>query len=149
VLAPLAGLAAAIALHSLWNTSAGAGLFLGVYVLIMVPLFLLIGVVIFFALRREGRVIAHQLQGQLPDGEVQMYASLRERRRWRREAARTGGKSGKRAMADLQRTAAELAFQRHQIERGAIKQNRMLQARESALVAQLATRRRELGVGSG
>ena len=40
VVAPLVGLAAAMALHSLWNTSAGAGLFLGVYVLIMVPIFL-------------------------------------------------------------------------------------------------------------
>jgi len=115
--APLAGLAGAVALHSIWNTSAGAGLFLGAYVLVMVPVFALLAVVVVVALRREGRVIERQLSGVLPADEVRMYASLRERRRWRREA-----------------------------ERGALRRDRLLQARESALVAQLARRRRELGV---
>ena len=142
--APLAGLAAAIVLHSLWNTSAGAGLFVGVYVLIMVPVFLLIGVVVVFALRREGRVIEQELSGLLPPGEVSAMSSLRERRRWRQEAARRGGKPAKTAMTDLQRTAAELAFQRHQMKRGAIPADRLTRARESALLARLGARRREL-----
>lgn len=144
IAAPLLGLAAAMGLHSLWNTSAGAGLFFGVYVLIMVPIFVLLAVVIWLSLKREGRVIQQQLTGVLPDSEVRALSSLRERRQWRREAARRGGDTAKRAMTDLQRTAAELAFQRHQVERGAIPADRLTRARESALLSRLAFRRREL-----
>ena len=148
VIAPLVGLAVAMALHSLWNTSAGSGLFFGVYLLIMVPIFLALGVVVWFALRREGRVIQQQLTGLLPPNEVQALSSLRERRQWRRDAARKGGGNAKRAMTDLQRTAAELAFQRHQVERGAIPADRLTRARESALLSRLGSRRREvLGAG--
>ncbi len=147
--APLAGLAAAMVLHSVWNTSAGAGLFAGVYVLIMVPLFCLLGVVIVLALRREGRVIAEQLRGVLPDSEVRMLSSLRERRQSRREAARRGGDAAKRAMTDYQRTAAEIAFQRHQVARGAIPSDRLTRARESALLARMGARRRELAGAAG
>jgi len=131
-------------LHSLWNTSAGSGLFLGVYVLIMVPVFLLVGLIVVVALRRESRVIATQLRGTLPDPEVAALASLSERRRWRREAARRGGKPAKRAMSDLQQAAAELAFQRQQVAQGALRPDRGLQARESLLLRHLAERRREL-----
>jgi RsiW-degrading membrane proteinase PrsW (M82 family) len=147
-LAPLGGLAAAIALHSLWNTSAGAGLFFAAYLFVMVPVFVLIGVVVLVALRREGRIIQAELSGALPPAEVRMYGSLRERRRWRREAERAGGKPARRAMADLQRTAAELAFQRHQVRQGTLPSDRLVAARESALIAQLARRRRELGVAA-
>jgi hypothetical protein len=119
-------------LHSLWNTSAGSGLFLGVYVLIMVPVFLALGVVVWWALRRESRTIATHLRGTLPEGEVHALSSLSERRRWRREAARRGGKPAKKAMTDLQQAAAELAFQRQQVERGVIRPRPALQARESA-----------------
>jgi RsiW-degrading membrane proteinase PrsW (M82 family) len=143
-LAPPAGLAVAIALHSLWNTSAGSGLFLGVYVLIMVPVFLALGAIVLVALRREGRVIQTHLRGVLPDGEVRALASLRERRAWRREARRRGGKAGKRAMEQLQHAAAELAFQRQQVERGVVRRDRLAAARESALLAQLQQRHREL-----
>lgn len=144
VVAPIAGLLAAMALHSLWNTSAGSGLFFGVYVLIMVPIFVLIGVVVLVALRREAKVIERQLQGVLPDGEVRALASLRERRAWRREARRRGGRPGKRAMEDLQHAAAELAFQRQQVDRGVIRRDRLVAARESALLAQLQQRRQQL-----
>ena len=144
VLAPIAGLLAAMLLHSAWNTGAGTGFFFGVYLLIMVPVFVAIGLAIRWALRRESRVIARQLRGTLPDPEVQALASLRERRRWRQKAARRGGKPAKRAMADLQQAAAELAFQRQQVERGVLRGDRRLQARESLLLAHLAQRRREL-----
>ena len=146
--APLAGLAAAMALHSLWNTSASSGLFLGVYVLIMVPVFLALGVVVLVGLRREGRLIERHLQGMLPPGEVRALASLRERRRWRREAGIRGGKPGRRAMTELQHAAAELAFQRQQVELGVIRADRAAAARESALVARMHERRRALGAGA-
>ncbi|HEX8208005.1 MAG TPA: PrsW family intramembrane metalloprotease [Solirubrobacteraceae bacterium] len=137
--APLAGLAVAMALHSLWNTSAGAGLFLGVYVLIMVPVFLALWGVIAIGLRREAKLIATELRGLLPEGEVASLSSLRARRRARKLAAARGGRQAKRAMADLQQVAAELAFHRRQGRR-----DHVGQARESALLARMALRRNEL-----
>jgi hypothetical protein len=80
----------------------------------------------------------------LPPGEVRALASLSERRSWRREARRRGGRSAERRMADLQHTAAELAFQREQAERGVIVRDHLAMARESALLAKLGERRREL-----
>jgi RsiW-degrading membrane proteinase PrsW (M82 family) len=137
VVAPIAGLVAAILLHSLWNTSAGTGLFFGVYLLIMLPLLALLGVVVLVALRREGRVIATQLQGRLPADEVAMLSSIGARRRARRDARRTGGKEAERAMRERQRAATELAFHRAQSERGVLPRNRLTAARESALIARL------------
>ncbi|HEX2084267.1 MAG TPA: PrsW family intramembrane metalloprotease [Solirubrobacteraceae bacterium] len=139
VTAPLVGLAAAMFLHSLWNTAAGAGLFLGVYALIMVPLFLGLWAVVWLGLRREARLIAAHLRGVLPEEEIASLSSLRGRRRARRVAAQRGGRRAKRAMRDLQQVAAELAFHRHQ-SRG----DRLAHARESALLARMAARRNEL-----
>ena len=142
--APLAGLAAAMALHSLWNTAAGTGLFFGVYLLIMVPIFFALLVVVLVAQQREGRVIAEHLQGTLPEHEVRALSSLRERGRVRREAGRHGGRAGRRAVRRLQHAAAELAFHRRHVERGAIRADRAAAARESALLATVAQHRREL-----
>jgi hypothetical protein len=139
VIAPLIGLLVAMGLHSLWNTSAGAGYFLGVYVLIMVPIFLGLWAVIALGLRREARVIAAHLRGLLPEREVASLASLKARRRARKAAARRGGRKAKRAMSDLQQVAAELAFHRAQGPR-----DRVGEARESALLARIAARQREL-----
>ncbi|HEX8121796.1 MAG TPA: PrsW family intramembrane metalloprotease [Solirubrobacteraceae bacterium] len=139
IVAPLAGLGLAMVLHSLWNTAAGAGQFLGVYVLIMLPIFLVLWGVIALGLRREARLIAAHLRGVLPDAEVAALSSLKARRRARRAAKRHGGRKAKRAVADLQQVAAELAFHRAQGPR-----DRSGQARESALLARIAARRAEL-----
>ena len=144
VVAPLVGLGGAMFLHSLWNTAAVSGLFLGVYFLIMVPLFFALWAVIIFALRREGRLIAAQLRGVLPEDEVRSLSTLRGRRQARRLAAARGGRPAKRAMRDLQQVAAELAFHRQQERSGRIPANRLNHARESALLARMALRRREL-----
>jgi RsiW-degrading membrane proteinase PrsW (M82 family) len=149
VVAPLVGLGAAMALHSLWNTSAGAGLFFGVYVLIMVPVFVLIAIVVLIALRREGRMIARQLQGTLPDGEVRALASLGGRRRWRREAKHRGGRRGRRAMADLQHAAAELAFLRQQVDRGVVSADDRTHKQEADLLDRVVRRRTELTALTG
>jgi RsiW-degrading membrane proteinase PrsW (M82 family) len=137
--APLAGLGVAMALHSLWNTAAGAGYFFGVYLLIMVPIFLALGGVVLIGLRREARLIATHLRGLLPEEEVASLSSLRARRRARKAAARRGGRRAKRAMSDLQQVAAELAFHRAQA-----RPDRLARARESALLARIAARRAEL-----
>jgi RsiW-degrading membrane proteinase PrsW (M82 family) len=147
--APLLGLGAAMALHSLWNTSAGSGLFLGVYLLIMVPIFVLIAVIVVVALRREARVIRSYLRGTLPDAEIAALASLQGRRRWRREAKRRGGRRARRAMADLQHGAAELAFLRQQVDRGVIHRDARAAAKEEQLLAQVVRRRGELTALTG
>jgi RsiW-degrading membrane proteinase PrsW (M82 family) len=139
VIAPLAGLAAAMVLHSVWNTAAGAGYFLGLYFLIMVPIFLALWGVIAIGLRRESRLIAEHLRGLVLEQEVVALATLKGRRRARREAARRGGRKARRAMSDLQQVAAELAFHRAQGSR-----DRLGQARESALLARMALRRNEI-----
>jgi RsiW-degrading membrane proteinase PrsW (M82 family) len=144
VIAPLAGLGAAMLLHSLWNTAAGAGLFFAAYLFIMVPVFVSLWVVIIFALRREGQLIARQLSGLLPEAEVRALSTLGGRRRARKLAEQRGGRRAKRAMRDLQQVAAELAFHRQQAQTGVIKADRYEQARESALLARMAVRRREL-----
>ncbi|HWT92911.1 MAG TPA: PrsW family intramembrane metalloprotease [Solirubrobacteraceae bacterium] len=142
--APLIGLGLAMALHSLWNTSAGSGLFFGVYVLIFVPVLGAIGIIVVLGLRREGRVIARQLNGVLPPGEVVALSSLRARRAWRREAARRGGRQAKKAMIDLQHAAAEVAFLREQVERGTVPRSPATLAREASLATVVTQRRHQL-----
>ena len=69
-LAPLAGLFVAMSLHGLWNLSASinGSLYLLVYFLIMVPIFVAVLVVIYFALQREGRIVREQLLCDLQQG---------------------------------------------------------------------------------
>jgi protease PrsW len=124
-LAPVAGLLAAMALHSLWNTSSSVGggaAFLGVYFLIMVPVFVCVVVVALVSLRREGRVVAERLRPEvetelLNQADVIGLASLRDRRRLRR-AARRDGREAKRALEALQMAATEVAFRRDRLARG-------------------------------
>lgn len=147
--APLVGLGAAIVLHSVWNTAAGSGLFLGAYVLVFAPVLVAIGLVVVFGLRREGRVIAAYLRGDLPEAEVRALSSLAARRRWRRQASRLGGRSARRSVSAVQHAAAELAFLRAQVSAGAVRWDRLTAARESALRAELARRRSELAALGG
>src|SRR2546428_10760941 len=66
-IAPVVGLFMAMTMQGIWNGSAVVGGLLGfilAYVVIMVPAFLILLVVIIFALRREGRIVREFL---LPD----------------------------------------------------------------------------------
>ena len=109
----LGGLLAAIALHSLWNTSAsllgGAGILIA-YPLIFVPIFIALIVLVGFGRRRELRTVAHQLQhevqsGLLPAEEVAVLSSPTRRRRalrgrapgWGQAAAQAFSPGGDRA----------------------------------------------------
>jgi RsiW-degrading membrane proteinase PrsW (M82 family) len=143
LVAPLAGLGLAMLLHSIWNTSAGTGLFFAAYLLIMVPMLALVGVIVLIGLRRESRTIRARLTGLLPESEVATLSSVSGRRRERSAAKRAGGKAAARAVRDRHRVATELAFHRDQTERGVLNpRNRLMQARESALLAQLQSTRR-------
>jgi hypothetical protein len=83
--APPIGLAGAMALHSLWNLSASAGIaFLLVYVFIMVPAFIAVIIVAIFSLRREANVIRTHLESLVAEGvlsrdDIVVLASVRRR----------------------------------------------------------------------
>jgi RsiW-degrading membrane proteinase PrsW (M82 family) len=149
--APFAGLLAAMGLHSLWNTSAGVGggvAFLGVYVLIMLPIFAGLVIVALMARTREGRVVAEQLQpeverGVLSPADVAVLSSLGDRRRLRKAAKRDGPDSA-RAAAALESAATDLAFRRHRQARG-LPVDGPDAAAEEALAAAAAAARAALG----
>ncbi len=125
VLAPIAGFALAVGLHAAWNLSALSGLdgFLGVYVLVQVPIFAGCVALAVLARRREGVLIARHLAvyastGWLTRAETVMLASLPIRREARGWAARTGGARAHDAMRDFQELGSELAFLRERMVRG-------------------------------
>lgn len=139
-IAPLLGLAGAIALHSLWNTAASTDAFFGVYLLIMVPVFLAILAIALLDRRRERRAVQRHLPAYVQAGwlaatAVDELASLSHRRRARRDARATGGRSARRAVADQQLVATELAFLRDRRERGLT--DDAWQAHEAELLALL------------
>ncbi|MCD2190781.1 PrsW family intramembrane metalloprotease [Actinomycetospora soli] len=125
-LAILGGYVLAVVLHALWNsaTQLGPGFF-GVYLLIMVPLFLaLIGLVV-WQRRREREVLARQMPGfaaagWIAESEVPLLGSMSGRRRWLAAVKRTAGKPAADAVVHYQHAVSELAFLRARAERGAI-----------------------------
>ena len=123
VLAPLAGLGAAMLLHSIWNTSAGAGLALFTYVLLFVPIFAALIVLAIIARAREGQLVRRFLwpeaqAGTITPRELETLASIALRRRALRAARRAGGRDARRALLRLQEAATELAFHRDRTARG-------------------------------
>src|SRR5712691_6660579 len=86
-IAPILGLMAAIAMHSIWNGSAvifGPGGFILMYVLIMIPAFFIMFVVIALALRREGQIVREFLMpdfhgGLLTQQEYKQLGTIRGR----------------------------------------------------------------------
>jgi RsiW-degrading membrane proteinase PrsW (M82 family) len=124
----LVGYLLAVTLHGLWNGSATFGegaAFLGVYLYIMVPLFLaMIGLVV-WQRRREQRVVREQLPGFAANGwiaqsEVPLLGSLAGRSRWQRAVRRRSGKAAARAVTEYQTAVTELAFLRARMARGVV-----------------------------
>ncbi|GAA2407574.1 PrsW family intramembrane metalloprotease [Streptomyces glaucosporus] len=123
---PLLGLAAAIALHSVWNGAATRPMevFLAVYGLLMVPVLGLVAGVVLWARRRVLRTVRATLPqyaaaGWLADPEPSALACLRTRALARDLARRRYGRRAARAVAEYQRAAACLALLRARAERGA------------------------------
>ena len=151
-LTPLVGLLAAMVLHSMWNTSAGVGggaAFIGVFFLIMVPVFAALLVVVAAARRREARVIGSQLgpevgAGVLAAGDVLVLSRLGERRRLARAARRDGG-AARRTCRQWMDAATDLAFLRHRAQRGLPTGSAAPEADEAALVERLRRLRAALG----
>ena len=123
---PVVGLLAAIFMHSIWNGSAaifGGLVFLLTYIVIMVPAFLLMLLVIFLGLRREGQVVRDHLAAELHSGlltqnEYEQFCSVRGRLGASVSALSRGGLAHWRTSRQLNQVASELAFHRSRIARG-------------------------------
>ncbi|MFN2455481.1 MAG: PrsW family intramembrane metalloprotease [Pyrinomonadaceae bacterium] len=154
LLVPVFGLALAITLHATWNAAAmllgGAG-FLLIYFLVMLPVFVATLVTVFFALRREGRIVREQLLCDLQSGvftaeEYQCLCSVRGRLGASLRALRSGGFRDWHARARFNQTASELAFHRHRVAAGIYTSDHVAHEREAAylqLLRDLQERLRE------
>ncbi|MGH3777526.1 MAG: PrsW family intramembrane metalloprotease [Pseudonocardiaceae bacterium] len=122
---PLVGYLGAVALHALWNASAGLGFLPAFYVVIMVPLFGGLIALVVWQRRREQRVVAAQLvgfagAGWIAPSEVPLLASLAGRRGWRSAVRRRAGEQAADAVRDYQNAVTELAFISDRVQRGTV-----------------------------
>ncbi|WP_157683109.1 PrsW family intramembrane metalloprotease [Microlunatus soli] len=116
VLAVLAGWVGAMLLHATWNFSSSFG-FGGLAVAYGILLVVIV-ILIVLLVRDRRRVVglirrylpAYHATGSVTPADVAMLSTLRERSQARRWAAGRFGKIGKRAMADYQLAATELAL---------------------------------------
>lgn len=138
ITAPIVGLLMAISMHSIWNGSVvifgGLG-FVVTYVLIMFPAFVITLCVIYFALKREGRVVREFLQADLQGGmltpeEYDRLCTIRGRMGASYNAFSRGGLGSWRACRRANQLASELAFHRSRVARGISSSD--AQAREAA-----------------
>jgi protease PrsW len=125
MIAPLAGYAAAVCAHGLWNSSTLGGVnnFVSVYLTLMVPVF--VAVIAFSVWRRKServmliRALADAAgRGLIPATDIGWVVDLRARKAARSYARRFGGKTGEDAMEEYQQAAIELGFLHHRYLRG-------------------------------
>ena len=142
----------AIFMHSIWNGSAvfgGSGIFVLTYLMVMVPAFLIMLIVIAFALRREGQVVREFLvvdleRGMLTQEEYQQVGSIIGRMGSSFNAFSRSGVKGWRARKRFNQLASELAFLRSRVSRGVHSTNRDVLAQEAAYLAALQSLVNEL-----
>lgn len=121
----LTGYATAVLLHALWNGSAlmGAGTYLGMYVLWMMPIFALAVTLAVVSRRRERHIIAAQLHPMVASGlvtpvEAGWLAAIQTRKQAVAVATRTGGRRAGMAVKRFVQAVVELAYARDRIDRG-------------------------------
>lgn len=121
----LVGYAAAVLLHGLWNGSAlmGAGTYLGVYVVWMMPIFALVVTLAVTSRRRERHIIAGQLSPMVANGmvtpaEAGWLGSIHTRKQAVALARRSGGRAAGSAVKRFIQGVVELAYARDRIDRG-------------------------------
>jgi hypothetical protein len=126
IFTPIVGLMMAIFMHSIWNGSAvfgGGGVFLLTYIVVMIPAFLIMLVVIGFALRREGQTVREYLvldlqRCFLTQQEYNELGSILGRMGSSYNAFSRSGMKGWRARRRFNQLASELAFHRSRVARG-------------------------------
>jgi RsiW-degrading membrane proteinase PrsW (M82 family) len=152
IVMPVLGFMLAVLLHATWNGTAtyggAAGFFAG-YFLIMGPAFIVTLMVIFFSLRREGRIVRQFLYADYQRGffDVQEYEKLctiRGRMGMSWNAMITRGFSGWRTRMRCNQMASELAFHRCRIARGFVRNPQTAQERENAYLYTLQELRQKL-----
>lgn len=145
IITPVIGLLMAIFMHSIWNGSAvfgGGGIFFLTYMLVMVPAFIIMLVVISFALRREGQVVRQFLvidleRGVLSREEYDQLGSILGRMGSSFRALSQTGVKGWRARMRFNQLASELAFHRSRVSRGVHSSSQDVLAREAAYLQAL------------
>ena len=143
LITPVIGLLMAIFMHSIWNGSAvfgGGGVFVLTYILVMVPAFIIMLVVISFALRREGRVVREFLvvdleRGVLTREEYDQLGSIIGRMGSSFRAFSQTGVKGWRSRMRFNQLASELAFHRSRVSRGVHSRDEALAREEAYLQA--------------
>ena len=155
VLTPIVGLLMAIFMHSIWNGSAvfgGGGIFVLTYIVVMVPAFLIMLIVIAFALRREGQVVRQFLvvdleRGFLSPEEYKQLGSIFGRMGSSFNAFSKSGVKGWRNRRRFNQLASELAFHRNRVSRGVYSANQDVSAQEAAYLHALQSLINELRRG--
>lgn len=150
--APLLGLALAMGLHALWNSSSQFGEygFYVVYGCVMVPVFgLLLGLAVRIRRRRlravAGELAVYAAAGWLGPAEVPALASMPARSLARSLARRSGGRAAGRAVARYQADAAALALLRSRARSGGPVREPDFTGRERELLHRLWLRRATAG----
>ena len=150
---PVLGFMLAILLHATWNGTAtyggAAGFFAG-YFIFMGPAFIITLMVIFFSLRREGRIVRQFLYSDYEKGffdaiEYEKLCSIRGRMGLSWSAMSTNGFSGWRNRVRCNQIASELAFHRSRVARGISRDAQAAKDREEAYLYTLSELRRRFG----
>nr|CAA9219452.1 FIG01170235: hypothetical protein [uncultured Armatimonadetes bacterium] len=147
--APVLGLGMAMLLHGIWNGAptflGGLGL-LGMYFLIMVPLF--IGMIVYanVLLRRDAEVLRQHLwadvqSGLLTQDEFETLTAPGARSRAARQALTSGGVEAWKARRRYHHVASELAFLRQRMAANPALRDAANVQQEAAFVEQLRTLR--------
>jgi protease PrsW len=153
IVAPVLGFMLAILMHATWNGSAvyGGGLgFFAAYFIIMGPAFIITLMVIFFSLRREGRIVRQFLYPDLQSGffsqqEYDRLCTVRGRMGMSWKVLKTRGFSMWRTRMRCNQIASELAFHRSRVARGIVRHPHVVQERESTYLSTLQELRQKLG----
>jgi RsiW-degrading membrane proteinase PrsW (M82 family) len=144
-LTPIIGLLMAVFMHSLWNAAAviGGGVaFLLIYIVVMVPAFVIVLVVIALSLRREGQVVRQFLVTDIDRGlftreEYEQLGSITGRMGSSFNALSRSGMKGWRARRRFNQLASELAFHRSRVSRGIHSRKHDAAAQEAAYLQAL------------
>jgi RsiW-degrading membrane proteinase PrsW (M82 family) len=146
IISPIAGLLAAMGLHSLWNLLASLGFFFLGYILVFVPAFILLLAIVIYSIYREQLIVQKQLTPELESGvltkeEYMAIGSATRRLTTSFTALTKRGMAGWMAHRRFTQAASELAFQRHRAEHGAVGDPGEAATREAAYLATLSSQR--------
>ncbi|MDX6386113.1 MAG: protease PrsW [Blastocatellia bacterium] len=153
LVAPVLGFMLAISLHATWNGSAtygGAAGFFAAYFGIMGPALIVTLMVVFFALRREGRIVRQFLYPDVQTGffdplEYEKLCTIRGRMGLNWTVLTKQGFSPWRMRKQCNQMASELAFHRSRVARGFVRDPSLAQERENEYLFRLQELRQRLG----